>query len=543
MMTEKEISALLAEVERLRSKNALLESEVESLNTEKTSLVNKVESLNDHISSLENQLFWLRKKVFGKMSEKQLPLDPAQLSLFEKEGMSAEDKANLNKIVEEAEKQITKTITVKEKPARKPLDTSKLPVREINIYPEGTTNEDGILKDEYVEIGTEETCRLERIPASVFIEKIIRHKVISKSDISDKHPEERTILTPALPLAPISKCIAGASVLSDIIVGKFVYHLPFYRLIQQYKESGITISDSTMGGWYEAAVEKLKLLYDRLRKQIMSSEYIQIDESVIPVIDNEKHMARKGYEWCVRDGITGDVMFYYDRGTREYAVAREILGNYKGNVQSDGYGAYDQFENYPDITMYGCWCHARRYFVNALDENNVIATQGICYIRQLYKVESEADEQQLSPEARKEKRLKEAYPVIQAFERWMMDTWAKVSPKSRCGSAIAYTYALLPRLSRYVNNGRINIDNNLIENAVRPLAIGRKNYLFCGNDASAYRAAIVYSLIGTCKAAGVDPRIWLEDVLKKLPYYERDGRNLDELLPRTWAKSNQTVTK
>ena len=132
-------------------------------------------------------------------------------------------------------------------------------------------------------------------------------------------------------------------------------------------------------------------------------------------------------------------------------------------------------------------------------------------------------------------RKEKSYPVIQAFEKWMQASYPKVSVQSRMGRAIAYTYALLPRLSRYVNDGRINIDNNLIENAIRPLALGRKNYLFCGNDASAYRAAIVYSLIGTCKAAGVEPRHWMEDVLRQMPYYERDGKNLAELLPQAWA--------
>ena len=119
----------------------------------------------------------------------------------------------------------------------------------------------------------------------------------------------------------------------------------------------------------------------------------------------------------------------------------------------------------------------------------------------------------------------------------MQDAYLKVLPKSRTGKAIEYTFSLLPRLSRYVNEGRVNIDNNLIENAIRPLALGRKNYLFCGNDASAYRAAIVYSLIGTCKSAGVDPRVWMEDVLRKIPYYERDKKDMTELLPRNWAKS------
>ena len=210
--------------------------------------------------------------------------------------------------VRKSDEEITRTIKVKEKPSRKPLDTSSLPVEVVDLYPEGTTDGEGRLKDDFIEIGKEESSRLERVPAKVYILKTVRHKVISKSDM-EKYPEERQILIHPLPLVPVSKCMAGASVLTDIIIGKFMYHLPFYRLIQQYRESGIIISESTMCGWYEMAVEKLKLL----KQKILSSEYIQVDESVIPVMDNEKHKAKKGYEWCVRDGITGDVMFHYDR--------------------------------------------------------------------------------------------------------------------------------------------------------------------------------------------------------------------------------------
>ena len=188
--------------------------------------------------------------------------------------MSPDEKAELEEEARKAEEEMTRTIKVKEKPVRKPLDTSLLPVKEINLYPEGTTTEEGKLKDDFVEIGTEETLRLERIPEKVYIVKTIRHKVIRKSELKEKQPEERHILISPLPLVPVSKCMAGASVLTDIIIGKFMYHLPFYRLIQQYRESGITISDSTMGGWYEAAVEKLKPLYNLLKKQILSSEYI-----------------------------------------------------------------------------------------------------------------------------------------------------------------------------------------------------------------------------------------------------------------------------
>ena len=518
--------------------------EVENLRAELSSRDLRIAGLMAEVESLNNTILWLRKKVFGPQSEKHLPLDPAQLLLFDRQELTEEQKAAIEKEARGQEETITKTITVKVKPSRKSLDDSGLPVEEEHIYPAGTTDENGNLLPGYVEIGTEETSRLEVSPAKMRVHKTIRHKVIRREDVETKFPEDREILTPELPLAPVAKCAAGASVLTDIIVGKFLYHLPFYRIIQQYKEAGITVSDSTMGGWYEAAVEKLKLLYDLLRRQILSSEYVQIDESVVPVIDNEKHKARKGYEWCVRDAVTGDVMFYYDRGSRGHKVARELLGGYRGMVQSDGYEAYDQFEGMEGITLFGCWAHARRKFVDALKENKALATQAVCYIRKLYKVESDSDDAGLTADQRKELRLKEAYPVIQEFEKWMMDVYPKVLPKSMMGKAISYPYALLPRLSRYVNDGRVDIDNNLIENAIRPLALGRKNYLFCGNDASAYRAAIVYSLIGTCKAAGIEPRAWMEDVLRKLPYYLRDGRDLAGLLPRAWAsKQNQLVNE
>lgn len=521
MLTEEQEKALLEEIEKLRQDKAALISRV---------------------SSLEQSLYWLRKKVFGRMSEKSLPLDPNQLFLFSKEAMSSMEISRLEEEVRKSEEEITRTIKVKEKPVRKSLDTSSLPVEIIDLYPEGTTDEEGRLKDDFIEIGKEESSRLERVPAKVYILKTVRHKVISKSDM-EKYPEERQILIHPLPLVPVSKCMAGSSVLTDIIIGKFMYHLPFYRLIQQYRESGISISESTMCGWYEMAVEKLRLLYNLLKQKILSSEYIQVDESVIPVLDNEKHKAKKGYEWCVRDGITGDVMFHYDRGSRSGTVVRELLGCYHGIVQCDGYAAYEQFEQMKGITLVGCWAHVRRKYVDALEENRTLATQAIHYIGKLYKIESEANDAGLTAEERKEKRIREAYPLILEFEKWLQDAYLRVLPKSRMGKAIEYTYALLPRLSRYVNDGRIEIDDNRIENVIRPLALERKNHLFCGNDASAYRTAIVYSLIATCKSAEVDPRVWMEDVLSKIPYYERDKKDMTELLPRNWAKSYQTCSE
>lgn len=223
-------------------------------------------------------------------------------------------------------------------------------------------------------------------------------------------------------------------------------------------------------------------------------------------------------------------------GSRSHETARKLLRGYRGTIQTDGYGAYDQFESDPHIQVIGCWAHARRKWSDALDEDKRTASEALAYINKLYHVENEAKEAGISGEALKEKRQKESYPVILQFEKWMYETVTKTSRNSRIGKAISYTLPLLPRLSRYVNDGRFCIDNNLVENAIRPLALGRKNYLFCGNHDAAVRAAIVYSLVDRCKALDVNPREWMEDVLLRIPGNENNREALRELLPDTWAK-------
>lgn len=275
MTVEEQLISALAEVERLRKAVVGKDAEISHKDALLSLKDAEISQKNAEIKKLSDTLLWPRRKVFGKMSEKNLPLDPDQLLLFEQEHLTDEERARLDKEVEAAEQQMTKTITVKVKPSRRDLDTTGLPTEVIDIYPDGTTDENGKLKDEHVEIGTDESSRLEHIAAKTYIKKTVIHKVMLKSDSNNKTPEDRRIICARLPLAPVNRCMAGASVLTDIIIGKFMYHLPFYRQIQQYKESGITISDSTMGGWYEAAVEKLKLLYDILRQHILQSEYIQ----------------------------------------------------------------------------------------------------------------------------------------------------------------------------------------------------------------------------------------------------------------------------
>lgn len=496
----------------------------------------EIERLRIKVSSLEDQLYWLRKKMFGKMSEKNLPLDPSVLnepSLFD-EPLTEEEKASLEAEVKKNEEEESRLIQVKnfERKPRKAIDTANLEVREEHIYPEVENRED------YTELDPEVNETLVLVPAQIYVRRIIRHKLVLKSNLQIQNPDRRPFELAPLPIMPLPKCMASESLLADIILQKFIYHMPFYRVIQKYKELGVKISDSTMNDWYAATCEKLKLLYDILKREVLSRDYIQVDESTLPVIDNEKHRAVKGYMWCTRAVEDNLVVFHYDMGSRSYETARKLLRGYRGTIQTDGYDAYDQFEADPHIKVIGCWAHVRRKWSDALDEDRRTASEALAYINKLYHIENEARETGIGGDALKEKRQKESYPVILQFEKWMYQTATTTLQNSRVGKAIKYTLPLMPRLSRYVTDGRFCIDNNLIENAIRPLALGRKNYLFCGNHDAAVRAAIVYSLVDTCKAVGKDPRAWMEDVLVRIPGNENNREVLRDLLPDKWAKQS-----
>lgn len=497
----------------------------------------EIERLRNKVASLEDQLYWMRKKMFGKMSEKNLPLDPAVLgepTLFD-DPLSDEERAELDTAVRKDEEEASNLIRVKgfERKSRKAIDTAGLEVREEHIYPEVENLED------YTELDPEVTDTLVLVPAQIYVRRTVRHKLVLKSNLQIKDPERKAFELAPLPAMPLPKCMASESLLADIILQKFFYHMPFYRVIQKYRELGVRISDSTMNDWYAATCEKLKLLYDLLKREVLSRDYIQVDESTLPVIDNEKHRAVKGYMWCARAVEDNLVVFHYDMGSRSHETARKLLRGYRGTIQTDGYGAYDQFENDPHIQVIGCWAHARRKWSDALDEDKRTASEALSYINRLYHIENEAKEAGISGDELKEKRQKEAYPVILQFEKWMYETATRSSQNSRIGKAIGYTLPLLPRLSRYVNDGRFRIDNNGVENAIRPLALGRKNFLFCGNHDAAARAAIVYSLVDSCKALDIEPREWLEDVLLRIPGNENSREALRELLPDKWAKQTK----
>jgi hypothetical protein len=253
------------------------------------------------------------------------------------------------------------------------------------------------------------------------------------------------------------------------------------------------------------------------------------DETPIPVQTEDKPGAtHKGYLWVYYSSLEKLVCFDY-RKSRGRDGPKEFLEIFLGALQTDGYDAYLMFENKKGVTLLACMAHARRKFDESLGNDHERADHMLKQMQLLYSIERKAREGNLSHEERYVLRQKESLPVLKEMQEWLKENIQQTLPKSAIGKAIAYTLTLWPRLIRYIDDGRFEIDNNLIENAIRPVAIGRKNYLFAGSHEGAERAAMMYSLLGTCKQNNIEPFAWLKEVLARIP--DHSIQRLDELLP------------
>lgn len=498
----------------------------------------KLKEKDEKIKQLTDQLAWYRRKFWKPSSEKHIPPDPDQRRIdFDGLDVLPEE--------EEAIKEAAKEIVTykRKKPEKKKKHPVRLPLPDFLRREEEIIEPEGI-DENWERIGEEVTEVLEHKPGELYVRRIVRPKYALKKKLqqSSENNQENieTIKTATLPLMPLPRSNAGASLLAELLLGKYEYHLPFHRQISMLKLTGMHIPGSTVGNWFMGGCDLLRALYYRLKEIVLSSDYIQVDESTVPVIDNEKHCAVKAYLWMVRSVMEKLIFFHYDKGSRAQKVVIDLLHEYQGAVQTDGYEAYSIYEHKKGVLLLGCWAHARRKFTEALAEDKSGAEYALEQISMLYKVETMATDEQMTYDQRADLRKRLAYPILCAFEKWIVNYYPKVIPKGRMSKALSYTYSLFHRLSRYHLDGRYQIDNNLAENAIRPLALGRKNYLFCGNHDAAENAAIIYSLLGCCKANNVNPREWLTDVLTRIPYYNADySLDLAELLPHNWKISKK----
>lgn len=524
---------LYQELSALREidKGALKEAEEKNLRYEQI-----IKEKDDKIKHLADQLSWYRRKFWKPLSEKYIPQDPLQRRIdFEGLDILPQEK----EVIAQAEKEIISY------ERRKPEKQNKQPVR--LPIPDDVRRETEIIEPEgidenWVRIGEEITEVLEEIPAELFVRRIIRSKYALRKDLQNinglNEKPGQNIKIAKLPMLPLPRSNAGASLLAGLLMGKYLHHLPFHRQLAIYKLSGVSLPASTVNGWFKDSCDLLRGLYYRLKEIVLASDYIQVDESTVPVINNEKKRTVKAYLWVVRSVMENLVFFHYDKGSRAQKVIIELLHDYKGAVQTDGYSAYSIYENKKGVLLLGCWAHARRKYIDALAEDKSGAEYALKQISMLYRIETMADEQSLDYQQRAELRSRLAYPILCAFEKWILNYYPKVLPKGRMHKALSYTYSLFHRLSRYHLDGRYKLDSNLVENDIRGLAVGRRNYMFCGNHDAAENAAIMYSLFGCCKACGVNPREWLTDVLSRIPAYNSDySKDLAELLPHNWKAS------
>lgn len=521
------------EIQRLKSK---LEdrTDVDAL---QSSYEQTISLQKEKILSLESQVAYLNRRLWGKTSERFIKEDPRQRRIdFEGMDVLPEEKELVEKAAQElaASKERRMRERVKEKPVRKPLPED-LPRKEEHVYPAVDNLDDNTV---WSELDPEVTEVLEYEPGKCYVRRIIRHKYALK----DKQQEVASpIVTAPLPVAyqPLSRSYAGASLLAELLIGKYVNHLPFYRQIQMLKQMGVNLPPPTVNGWFRDTADLLRPLYYRLKELVLATDYIQVDETTLPIVQEEKHKTIKGYIWMVRSVMDSLVFFHYDQGSRAQKVVLPLLKDFRGALQTDGYEVYKVYEDKQGVLPLGCWAHARRKFEEALKEDKTRAEYALEQIGLLYEVEREADYRNLTYEERAQMRERLAYPILVVFEKWLVNEYPKVLPKGRIGKAIKYTYGIYHRLTRYHLDGRYRMDNNLAENSIRPLALGRKNYLFCGNHDAAEDAAVLYSLLGCCKAVDANFRDWMLYVLSHIHDYDTDyTKDLAELLPHKWMQKN-----
>jgi transposase len=333
-----------------------------------------------------------------------------------------------------------------------------------------------------VHVADEITEKLEMEPAKYYIHRIVRRKYAPKSG-------EGSFMIAPLPDRVLNKAIAGTGVITQAIIDKYIDHLPLYRQLQRFAREGIEIKESTIHHWVHRGIEKLEILYDYLWQKQVRCGYLQVDETTIKVLESEgtanrkKNAAHLSYYWVYNDPVGNIPIFKYEKG-RAGAFPTQQLKDFKGFLQTDGYAEYNQLAERQSITQLCCWAHARREFEKALPNDKARAEMALLWIQQLYKIER--DSQNLDVEQRKELRLEKALPILNAFFKWAAGQKAKVLPKSQIGKAINYSIERYEALMAYLNNGNLHIDNNAIENSIRPIAIGRKKrfvapYLFINN--------------------------------------------------------------
>lgn len=497
-------------------------SEYEKLSAVNAQLQEKVVDYEQRLGEADRQIAFLKRQLFGSKAER----------------LNAHQQEQMQQLTLDIELQALRPTPVvdqilgEDEPSVRRSRSMRRVLR--HRLPEHIETEMVILEPEKSEcpccgkmperIGEEVSEEIDLIPARMIRRRTVRPKYACRCGGAG-------VAIAALPERLIPQSRLGLGLAVHILLSRFDDHLSYYWLEKQFAERhGVVIARQQMVQWVEQIAVWLKPIYESMWQKMHAGGYLQIDETPVKVLDPEvKGKAAQGYLWFYAVP-GGDVSLVFDR-SRGLAPVRERLKDFTGTIQTDAYEVYKSLNrNHTNLQRIGCLAHARRRFYTALQENSSEAVWFISRISILYEIEHQA--RQLSPQDRRSLRLEQAPTVWHALKTRAEQLQPIVLPQSSLGKAISYFLNDYHALIGYLNDGLFEIDNNLVENAIRPAAVGRKRWLFIGHPEAGWRSAVVYSILASCRRRAINPREYLTDVLRRLP--EININQIDSLLPANW---------
>ncbi|WP_139125879.1 IS66 family transposase [Arcticibacter eurypsychrophilus] len=470
----------------------------------------------------------LRRALFGMSADNRVKLAlPGQMELFTLEAQPA--------VVEQAAEQLGKEIKAQQQESKAPRTAKRMVLpahlerKEVIIDPQGDLSA-------YKLIGSEQTEVLVIEPVRMWVKCIVRRKWALQDSRDITRPG---ILEAPAPSRTVKRGLFDESVLAFLLISKYVYHLPLYRIRQMFAREDIPISASTLSDNVAAVCKALGPIYNALKREVLGSLYLQSDETTYKVLQGgKKGSCHNGYMWAFHSPPSGLLFFQYC-DSREHVHPKKMLQDFHGVLQTDGYQAYGTaLAGNERVKQLFCMSHIRRKFDESADNDLPRAKHAVEEIAAMYAIEKQIRE--ASPTMAEDEivqlRLKEVKPILERMKLWMIAEYPKVLPKSPIGKAMGYALKLWDNMHYYTLHGHLQLDNNSIENTMRPIALGRKNHLFSGTHDTAQNAAMVYSLFATCKKHGVDPQNWITDVLYKINDPEYEGKYSD-LMPHRWKNT------
>jgi transposase len=503
---------------------ATIHAELSSLRELVVSLKAALELSRQENTLLRQKIDLLVRRVFGSSSER---LDHAQLELLLQLPALVETIAPVAVVAE------PKAIVSRSRKDRAPRLPGNLPVVEEVIEPEPVK----AAPEQWRCIGQEVSEQLDYEPARFLRRRTIRKKYVSRVDL---------YLAPVI--APLPEClqergIAAPGLLAQVLVSKYCDHLPLYRQEQIFlRRHQVHLPRQTLARWVALAADWLKPVYEQIRTGVMAGGYVQLDETPVDYLEPGHGRTRQGYLWT-GSRPKGDVFFRWETSRATACLDKVVPASFTGTLQCDGYAAYRAFANSRagTIELAGCWAHVRRKFYEAIESSPKIAGWIVRQIQHLYQVESGLREHRAGPKLRSSVRAHQSRPSVERLQRVLVKLKAsgRHLPQSPLAGAIEYTLGQWNTLSVYLADGRVEIDTNLVENAIRPTAIGKKNWLFVGDAQAGERSAIIYTLIESCRRRGLNPYAYLKDVLTRLPHMT--NHQIQEVTPEAWSKTQKTL--